>query len=310
MPEKPITLWSSIATIAAVSVAVTLCVVKIYAWLVTGSAAVLGSLADSAFDLISSLAATLTVLYAALPPDHNHRFGHRKAEGLTALLQVVLISSSAAIVAFESGGRLLNPVAIENPPVALGVMTFSLLATLALVALQTYALKKSGSLVVRGDRLNYLGDVLANSGALAAVWIASSFDLPRADAIAGLMVAMVLIMAGWQIARRAIPQLMDEELPDADKQIIQKILSADPDIIDFHALRTRQAGDQRFIQLDIQIDADLTFREAHAITDRIELAIEAAFSDADVIVHPDPIGEARLERRVLDKQAADSSSLL
>lgn len=125
------------------------------------------------------------------------------------------------------------------------------------------------------------------------------FAFPQADALAGLIAAVFLVIAGWQVAKQAIPQLMDEELPPEDHTLIEHILQQDPDVRDYHALRTRRAGGRRFIQVDIQIDPELSFRAAHEISDRVELAIERLFPDADVIVHADPEGEARLERRVL-----------
>lgn len=291
--------WARSATLAAIIVAATLVVAKFFAWLFTGSAAVLGSLADSGLDLFGSLVAAGAVRFAAMPPDANHRFGHHKAEALTSMGQVALLAASATLVAWESIQRLFKPQAIENPGLAIGVLALSLVATSALVIFQTYALKRSGSLIVRGDRAHYLGDVVANGGALAAVIIGVYFAFPQADALAGIIAALFLAGAGWQVARRAIPQLMDEELPERDQEIIRTLLKRDADIISFHALRTRRAGGRRFIQVDIQIDPSLSFREAHDITDRIELSIEKSFPDADVIVHPDPAGEARLERRVV-----------
>nr|WP_197501533.1 cation diffusion facilitator family transporter [Hyphomonas sp. Mor2] len=294
--------WARAATLFAVCSALTLAGLKLLAWLITGSAAVLGSLADSGLDLFGSLVAAGAVRYAALPPDENHRFGHHKAEALTALGQVALIAASASLVAWESTQRLLNPQPIERPIIAVAVLALSLIITLGLVGFQTLAIKRSGSLIVEGDRAHYTGDLIANSGALLAVIIGAYFAFPQADALAGLLAAVFLAVAGWQVAKQAIPQLMDEELPEADRSIIQVILEKDPDVRGYHALRTRRAGGSRFIQVDIQIDPDLSFRAAHAISDRIELAIEQAFPDADVIVHPDPAGEARIERRVLPEE--------
>ncbi|MEM1146617.1 MAG: cation diffusion facilitator family transporter [Pseudomonadota bacterium] len=293
--------WARAATLFAVCAAFVLAVLKFVAWLVTGSAAVLGSLADSGLDLFGSLVAAGAIRYAALPPDDNHRFGHHKAEALTSLGQVALIAASASLVTWESVQRLLQPQPIERPIYAIAVLAFSLVLTFALVAFQTFAIRRTRSLIIEGDRAHYMGDLIANSGALAAVIIGVYFAFPQADAIAGLIAAAFLAGAGWQVARRAIPQLMDEELPESDREKIQAILDADPDLIDYHALRTRRAGGSRFIQVDIQIDPNLSFRAAHDISDRIELAIEEAFPDADVIVHPDPAGEARIERRVLPK---------
>ncbi|MBU2978226.1 cation diffusion facilitator family transporter [Alteromonas sp. C1M14] len=289
--------WINAATTAAVCVALLLCAVKIAGWFITGSTAILGSLADSCIDLLASVAAALAARFAAIKPDANHKYGHNKAEALFALTQVVLISVSAALVIWESTGRLFSPQPVHAPHIAMGTLVFALIATLTLVTFQTYALKKTDSLIVKSDRAHYLGDVMALAGALAAIFIGETYGIPRLDAIAGLIMGIFLAYAAWQVGKCAIPELMDEELPQQDKLKIVAILKQNKDILGYHALRTRRAGSKRFIQLDIQLSASLSFRQAHKITDDVELALEAAFADTDVIVHADPAGEARLERR-------------
>ena len=292
--------WVKVATGAAVCVASLLCLLKIGGWFITGSAAILGSLADSGIDLLVSVAAAGVASYAALQPDTNHKFGHHKAEALFALGQVALISASASLVLWESVHHLVDPEPVTRPDIAVGVLLFSLIATILLVSFQTLALKRTRSLIIQSDRAHYIGDIFAITGALLAVFTGSYYDIPRLDAVAGLTMGLVLTHSAWQVTKIAIPQLMDEELPEEDKETIKQILEANTNVLSYHALRTRRAGDKSFIQLDIQLDAGLSFREAHDITDEVELQIENAFTDADVIIHADPEGEARLERRVIE----------
>lgn len=298
-PASRVLNWAQYATYAAICVSSFLIAIKIVAWLKTDSVAVLGSLADSMIDLFASVIAAAAVRYASLPPDDNHRFGHQKAEALTALLQVALIASSAALVAWESAQRLLSPVALENSAVAIAVLGISVVLTVGLAAFQTFAIRKSKSLIIEGDRAHYLGDTIAGLGLMFAIIIGSAFAIPQADAFAGLGASLFLAYAAWSVIREVIPQLMDEEIPVQERECVERLLDEDPDILGYHALRTRRAGGQRFIQLDIQIDPNLSFREAHDISDRIELQIEALFDAADVIVHADPAGEAREEDRIL-----------
>lgn len=156
--------WARTATLIAVCTAFVLAGIKLVAWLITGSAAVLGSLADSSIDLFGSVVAASAVRYAALPPDDNHRFGHQKAEALTALGQTALIAASAALVTWESVQRLLAPEPLERPAIAIAALATSLLVTLSLVAFQTIAIRRSGSLIIQGDRAHYAGDIIANGG--------------------------------------------------------------------------------------------------------------------------------------------------
>lgn len=292
--------WVRVATIAAILVASSLCILKAVGWFMTGSTAVLGSLADSSIDLLASVAAAVAARFAANEPDDNHKFGHHKAEALFAMGQVVLISVSATLVIWESVQRFYVAAPLNKPDIAVGSLAISLVATLILVTFQSIAVKKTDSLIIKSDRAHYLGDVFALSGALAAVLIGETYGIPRLDAIAGLVMGVFLGHSAIQVTRIAIPQLMDQELPEDDKNRIKAILDNNPQVKGYHALRTRKAGGKRFIQLDILLDASLSFRKAHDITDAVELSLEAAFSDTDVIIHADPVGEARPERRVVE----------
>ena len=281
--------WARAATLAAVAVAGGLLLAKLWAWQVTGSAAVLGQAADSALDLFGSLVAYGAVRYAAMPADDDHRFGHQKAEALSALFQSLVITASAVLVAAESVRRLLSPQPLVEPGTAAFVLAGSAAASVALVAFQTLALRRSGSLVVEGDRAHYLGDVIASLGALLAVILAAR-GLLWADGAAGLVAAAFLLWSVREIAGRAFPQLMDQELPEEDRERIVGIVEAEPGVLGHHALRTRRAGRRRYVQLHVELDPDMRFADAHAIADRVERRLEAAFPDADVIVHQDPHG--------------------
>ena len=284
--------WARAATTASLTVALGLVFLKVWAWRATGSAAILGSAADSGLDLLGSAIAFGAVRYAAMPADDDHRFGHQKAEGLASLLQAVVITLSALFVTVESLRRLIEPEPIERAQLAVWVMAASAAVTVALVAFQTLAVKRSRSLAVEGDRTHYVGDVIANLGALFAIILASRFGFLRADALAGLLAAAFLLWSVRDIALRALPQVMDQELPEADRDRIQQIVTADPDVHGFHALRTRRAGRRRYIQMHLELDGEITLNRAHAIADRVEKTLEAAFPETDVIVHQDPVGHA------------------
>ncbi|GGY42834.1 cation diffusion facilitator family transporter [Parvularcula lutaonensis] len=281
--------WAVAGTVAALCVAGLLIAAKAYAFFVSGSVAVLGSLADSALDLLGSAAAFFAVRYASQPPDDDHRFGHEKAEAVSALAQAFLISASALFIAVESIKRLVHPQPLEDSGAAIAVLTFGVVATVGLVTFQTFALRRSGSLVVEGDRAHYLGDVIAHSGALAAVFLSARFGFFRADAIAGLVAAFFLAWSVRELVGKALPQVMDQELPDEDRDRIIAIIDEEPEAYGFHNLRTRRSGNVRFVQMHLDMRPDLTLREAHEIADRVEKKIEAIFPDTDVIVHQDPL---------------------
>lgn len=280
------------ATVASVAVATSLIAVKAVAWVMTGSVAMLASLVDSGLDAAASLVTLLAVRQATTPADHEHRFGHGKAEALAGLFQAAIVAGSGLFLLFESVRRIIDPAPVEQGLVGIGVMVLSILLTLALLAYQRHVLARANSLAVAGDRLHYLSDLLSNAGVILALILASQFGIAEADGVLALGVAAILLWGAWGIARGAWDMLMDHELPDEEREQIRAIVTADPRVRSMHDLRTRRSGLATFIQLHMVLDGDMTLREAHAIADAAERAVEAAFPGAEVIIHEDPGGPA------------------
>ncbi|MEO1043634.1 MAG: cation diffusion facilitator family transporter [Pseudomonadota bacterium] len=289
--QSAVEVWKRRVTSLAIGVAFLLIVAKLVAWVMSGSVAILASLADSGLDLLSSFSAFAAVRIAATPPDDNHRFGHQKAEAVSALLQTAVIAASATLVALESIGRLFDPQSIDRPDVAIGALTLSVVLTLSLVFVQTLAVRHTDSLVLKADRAHYMGDVLANAGALLAVVLATQFDLLRADAIAGLFAAGFLFWSVKEVASQALPELMDEELPESERNQIAHIIDQDPDVVSYHGLRTRRAGAARFIQVDLELPGNMSLRDAHAVSKRVTNSMQQVFPGADIMVHKDAADE-------------------
>ncbi|WP_417482935.1 cation diffusion facilitator family transporter [Maricaulis sp.] len=284
---------TGIATSASVAVAVILVVTKAVVWYLSGSVALLASLADSALDLTASLTVLFAVRYAAEPADAEHRFGHGKAEAFAGVMQAIFVAASAALLLREGVQHLLEPVEIRASGWALAVMVLSLVLTIALVIIQTRAVDQTGSIAVEGDRAHYFSDLGANiavmAGIAGSVWLGWLW----LDAAVALAVAVWLGITAWGVARGALDQLMDRELPDEEREQIRHLaLGEDPRIIDVHQLRTRASGPLVHIQFHLGLPADLSLREAHAIEVECERRLLAVYPAADIIIHADPHGEA------------------
>lgn len=276
----------------AVGVAGVLIAIKAAAWFMSGSVAVLASLADSMLDLVASLFTLIAVRYAASPPDREHRFGHGKAEAFAGLFQAGLVAVSATLVAVEAGSRLLAPEPIRQGEVAIIVMLMAIVLTAGLIVVQSRALKKTGSVATKGDRAHYAADLGANVVTLAGVAAGALFGLTALDAIAGLIVAAWLAWGAWEVARDAGDHLMDRELPDEDRARIKALALEDPAVRGVHDLRTRASGPVLHIQFHADLDGAQPLRAAHAIIVAAETRIRAAYPSADIIIHADPMGEA------------------
>lgn len=278
------------ATYAAVVTAVMLIIVKLIAFLFTNSVSILSSLADSTLDLMASAINLWAVKHALTPADREHRFGHGKAEPLSGLAQSAFVAGSAVLLIVESVSRFskLEPVAAGDLGIA--VMVFSIVATLFLVAFQKYVVKKTGSVAIGADSLHYTGDLLLNLSVIVALVMTTYGGITWADPVFAIGIAAFLLWNASRIARQSIEVLMDRELPEDERAAIKATVLKHPKVLGVHELRTRSTGLQKFIQLHMVLDPDLTLLQAHAISDEVEMALMADYPGADIIIHQDPEG--------------------
>ncbi|MCL6700025.1 cation diffusion facilitator family transporter [Pseudomonas sp. T1.Ur] len=280
-----------LATRASVAVALILIVAKALAWWSSGSVSMLAGLTDSALDGVTSLLNLLAVHYALRPADDDHRYGHGKAESLAGMAQALFIGGSAVLIALQAFERLKNPVPVDAPWLSVGVIVFSLVLTLALLALQHRVVRATGSNAVRADSLHYRSDLLLNGSILVALVLAG-FGWYQLDAWFGLGIALYILWSAVQIARESFSVLMDEELPPDVSQHMLELACAVPGVVGAHDLRTRISGNHWFVQLHLELPGELTLSVAHGISDQAADAIHRAYPKAEVLVHADPIKTA------------------
>jgi ferrous-iron efflux pump FieF len=163
-----------------------------------------------------------------------------------------------------------------------------MIATGILVIFQGYVAKRTKSLIVASDRLHYVGDVLFNLGVIVALVLTSVSGWLWADPTMAILMAIAIIYSSKDLGLRAYNNLMDKELPDSEKEKIYTVLNGMPEVLGHHNLKTRYAGNKPFMQMHIDIDASLSFKQAHDIVDRLENTLMETFPGAEVIIHPDP----------------------
>lgn len=293
MPNPASNRLTLTAGAASVGMAALLVALKLWALGETGALSVAASLADSAMDLMMSLAAMAALIYAAKPADEDHAFGHTSAEDLAALGQAIFILISATIIAYAAALRLLDPSSapLQSQGRGMLVMGLSVVLTLGLVLWQGHVARRTGSKVVAADRLHYLGDLLPNIGAIASLWASSTFGMGQIDSVVAIGAAVMLALGALRIGKGAWDALMDRR---ADPEIIAGIakIAADwPGVHGFHDLKTRTAGSRIFVHLHIELDGNQSLREAHDIGAGLRRAILRAYPQADVIIHKDVSGE-------------------
>jgi ferrous-iron efflux pump FieF len=277
-----------LATYASITVALTLVVAKTIAWALTDSVSLLATLIDSTLDTLASLINLFAVRHAISPADKEHRFGHGKAEALAGLAQSAFIAGSAGFLLLESGRRLLNPVPLESYGPGLIVMIFSIAATLALLTFQQHVIRKTNSTAIKADALHYRTDFLVNGSVIVALLLAAN-GWGGFDALFAIGIAVYILYSAWAIVRQSLDDLMDRELPTAEREAIEHIATAHPEVRGMHDLRSRRSGTATFLQLHLEVDDDLTLLQAHNISDEVEWKLQETYPTAEIIIHIDPI---------------------
>jgi len=278
------------AGLASVTVALALIGLKGYASWTTGSAAMLGSLADTALDLIASLVTLYSVRLAATPADRQHRFGHGKAEAIAAFFQVVLISLSAFWIALHSIRRLTSGSGPDHAGAGIVVSLIALALTLLLVSYQRRVIARTGSLAISTDHLHYQSDLLLNAAVICALIIDQMLGLSGADAVAGVGIALWLLYGAYSASHKAIDQLMDREWPEERRRAFVEVANRHPELRGIHDLKTRTAGHHDFVQFHVWVDPDMSVGEAHRVMDEVEDKLREVFPDVEILIHPDPAG--------------------
>jgi ferrous-iron efflux pump FieF len=260
----------------------------------------LGSLADTGLDLLASLVTLYGVKLAAEPADHDHRFGHGKAEALAALFQVVLITASAIGIAWRAIERFGAPQVNEDAGLGIGVSVMAIVATFGLLAYQRSIIRRTGSVAILADNVHYQSDVLLNCAVIAALVLDQYLGLSGADPVFGIAIAAWLAWGAFQASSQAIDMLMDKEWPDDQRAAFIEVAARQPGIRGIHDFRTRRSGTHDFAQFHMEVDPSLTVAAAHQIVERVEHALRDVFPRVETLIHLDPEGHVDTDNPLVE----------
>jgi ferrous-iron efflux pump FieF len=287
-------IWARRATTASIVIAATLIAIKAAGWFMTDSVSLLSSMIDSMLDVGTSVINFMAVRSAWRPADHDHRFGHGKAEPLAGLFQSAFMIGAAILVLAEGGSRLAEPQPIRFAVEGVWIMSISLVMTVGLVLLQRKAVRMSGSLAVDADSMHYTSDILSNLAVIVAL-VAGFSGLNWADPAIGGMVALFLLYSAVKVGRNSVSVLMDQELPESDSQRIIELTMKNASVIGIHRLRTRSSGVHRFAEIELIMDGGMLMRESHTICHQVMDSIRAEYPDLDITIHPEPPEDIHLD---------------
>lgn len=265
---------------------------KLGAWWVTGSVALLSDGLESIVNVIAALVAYFVIRYAHRPPDHDHPYGHHKAEYFSAVLEGVLIVVAALLIIREAVPALENPQPLDAPALGLGVN----LAATAINAIWAFVLIRAGrqhrSPALTADGHHILSDVVTSGGVLIGLVLVLVTGYAILDPILAILVAINIILQGWKVISHSVDGLMDKAVEPGEEESIKAAIrrAAGAAALGVHYLRSRRAGSITFVGFDLVVPGDMTVREAHDICDRLEASIHKAQPGSRVTIHVEPEG--------------------
>src|SRR4051795_13759010 len=281
-------LWLSIAAaIATISL-------KATAYLLTGSVGLLSDAAESVVNLVAAIVALLALRWASKPADEEHAYGHQKAEYFSAGVEGALIVVAAGAIAVTAIGRLLDPQPIEDVGIGLAVSVAASLINLAVGALLLRAGRRERSIVLEADGKHLMTDVWTSVGVVIGVAAVAITGWQRLDALVALAVAVNIVATGSGLVRRSVGGLMDRALGDPERRQIEQVLQDyRAQGVDFHALRTRQAGSRAFVAVHVLVPGAGSVQHGHDLVERLEASLRERLPYATVFTHLEPAEDPR-----------------
>ena len=263
------------------------------AWGLTGSVSLFSDALESIINLAAALVAWLSLRYAARPADASHTYGHEKIEFFSSGLEGGLILAAALGIAWAGLERLAYPRPLGTLGLGLSLSCAAAAINGAVAWVLLRAGKRHRSIVLEADGQHLMTDVWTSAGIVAGLAVAALTGVQWLDPALALLVAAGILWTGLGLMRRSFDGLMDAALPEPDLARLREALRAclAPGM-DFHALRTRQAGSRRFADFHLLVPGRMTVQEAHDLIDRIESALAQALPGLETTVHAEPVEAA------------------
>jgi cation diffusion facilitator family transporter len=277
---------------------------KSAAYLVTDSIGLLSDALESSVNLIGALMALAMLTVAARPADEEHAYGHSKAEYFSSVVEGTLILLAAIGIIIASIPRLIDPKPLEQVGIGLAVSILASAINFGVARVQLDAARKYDSITLEANARHLMTDVITSAGVIIAVTLVAITGWLRLDPIIALVVAANIIRTGVKIINRSAAGLMDASWPVEDQEMLQEHL----DIyrrqnVQFHAVRTRQAGARRFVSMHVLVPGNWTVQHGHELVEAIEADVRGALPNVTILTHLEPLDDpASWQDQKLDRR--------
>ncbi len=285
----------SSAALSSLAAAVFLTSLKIVVGLLSGSLGILAEAAHSSLDFAAALITLFAVRAASKPADREHAYGHGKVENLSALVETVLLLATCAWIIYKSVTRLASSQVVVKASIwTFAVMFVSIIVDVSRSRMLYRIAAKHRSQALEADALHFSSDVwssvvviLGLVGVKLGQWFPNLAFLEKADPVAGLVVAAIVVWVSVKLGVRSIQALLDASPAGVAEKIKARVEALEP-VVDCHAVRVRHSGPHYFVDLHITLDGKMSLQAAHDLTEEVEGTVKDILPDADVTVHPEP----------------------
>lgn len=263
---------------------------KFTAYYLTNSIGLLGDAAESLVNLAAAIMATTALAYASRPADISHTYGHDKAEYFSSGVEGTLILVAATVIGYSATKRLIYPVPLENLSTGLVIAIVASGVNFIVAKILLAAARLHDSITLEADAKHLLTDVWTSGGVVAGLTVVIFTGITFLDSIIAYAVATNIIVSGFDLLKRSFRGLMDYSLPPEEIKDIEKILKNHSNMVyQYHNLRTRKSGPNRFIDFHILITGGTTVQAAHDLCEVIENEIERKLANTQVTIHVEPV---------------------
>ena len=276
----------------ALAVVIGLITLKVVVAVLTGSISIWAQTADSFLDLFSIAITYFALGMATMPADEEHPFGHGKVEGVAALMQAGLIFVAAGLIVYSAVHRIIAGATVEMTEAGIGVMAVSIVVSIFLSRHLLRVSRATSSIALEAYARNIAADVYSAAGVLAALVAIRFTGLTVLDPAIALAVVLFILKAAYDVLRKSFGELVDVRLPEEEEnEIISRIREHSGQLAGFHKVRTRRAGNQRFVDLHLVLPRDASVEEAHKMCDHLEQDVKSRWPGSSVTIHVEPCGE-------------------
>jgi len=282
------------ATLVSSSVAFILTLIKLTVGLLSGSVAVLASAVDSVLDLGVSIFNYFAITNSEKPADEHFNYGRGKIEALASVIEGTIITLSGIFLFYMAIKKYFNDEVSTYLEVSLWVMVVSLIITIGLVAYLNAVAKKTNNMVIKADALHYKTDVWTNAAVLVSLFLVTLTNNEIFDVLIGGGIAIFIIYSAYELIEDGVLVLLDRALKEDITDDIKDIFKTQKAINDFHFLKTRQAGQNTFVDVHLVFDCIITLMEAHRVSDIVEDKIRELNNDTNwvITIHLDPYDDS------------------